>query len=109
MAKFRHMVDMERTPEEKAEQRIQNMYPPAIADMPDVPPGLCLRLTEVELAKLDIDDDCEVGDTIHLVAFAKVTSISKQDTTSGCRCSIELAIVSMTCEDEDDEAEGEEA
>jgi hypothetical protein len=105
MAKFRNMVSMKRTPEEKADARVENMYPPPIADMPDVPPGLCLCLTETELEKLSLSDECEVGDTIHLVALAEVTSISKTDTGAGCKCRIELAIVSLSCEDESDEAD----
>ena len=104
---FRHMVSMERTPEEKALERAENTYPQPISDMPDVPSGLCLSLTEVELSKLNLSDDAEVGDVIHLVAFAKVTSISKHDTSSGCKCRVELAIYELEVEDES--TEGEEA
>jgi hypothetical protein len=102
---FRHMVDMTRSPDEKAAERLRDSYPQPIADMPDVPPGLCLCLTNDELDKLDLDDDCEVGDTIHLVAFARVTSVSKQDTGNGSRVRIELAICQLSCEDEAEEAE----
>jgi hypothetical protein len=108
MAGFRHMVDMERSDEEKAASRMENMYPPALPDMPDVPPGLCICLTEAELEKLDLDDDAEIGDLLHLMCMAKVTSISKQDTGNGPKCRIELAIVMMSVENEDTEDEDED-
>lgn len=108
MAGFRRMVSMTRSPEEKAEQRLEDMMPPSILTMPDVPPGLCIVLTEKELAKLDLDDEAEVGDTIHLMALAKVTSIRKEDTSSGCTCRIELSITDLSVEDENDEGEEEE-
>lgn len=105
MAKFHKMVSMERTLEEKALERAKNEYPPPVLQMPDVPSGLCLCLTETELDKLDLEEECEVGDMIHLFAMARVTSISKQDTGDGPRCRIELAITDMAVEDEDTEVE----
>ena len=103
MAKFHRMVSLERSTEEKAEERAANTYPTPIADMPDVPYGLCINLTEVELAKLDIEDDMEVGDMIHLFCMARVTGISKNDTGAGCKCNVNLAITDMAVEDEDTE------
>jgi hypothetical protein len=98
VARFKHMVDMTRTDEEKTMERFGDMAPSI--DVPDVPYGLCICLTERELDKLDLDDDCEVGDFIHVFAMAKVTSVSKSDTGNGPKCRIELAIVSMELEDE---------
>ena len=104
---FVRMVSMERSPEEKAAERARDMFPPAIADMPDVPSGLCIRLTEVELEKLNLSDECDVGDMIHLSGMARVTSISKNETDNGCRCTIELSITDLAVEDEDEEATDE--
>lgn len=101
---FVRMVSMERTPEEKAEERVRDMYPPSIGDMPDVPPGLCIALTEVELEKLNLTDDAEVGDMIHISGMARVTSISKHETDNGCRCRVELSITDLAVEDEETEA-----
>lgn len=103
MAKFHRMVSLERSVEEKAEERAANMMPPAIASMPDVPYGLHISLTEVELEKLDLEDNPEVGDMIHLFAMARVTSVSKNETGDGCKCRVELAITDMAVEDEDTE------
>jgi hypothetical protein len=103
MSKFHRMVSLERTPEEKAEERLANSYPTPIADMPDVPYGLCINLTEVELAKLGLDLECDVGDMVHLFCMARVTGISKTDTASGCKCNVNLAITDMAVEDEDEE------
>ncbi len=103
MAGFRKMVSMERTVEEKIDASL-----PTIAAVPDVPYGLCISLTEVELEKLELDDDCEVGDMIDLRAMAKVTSVSKTDTGAGPKCRIELCITDLAIEDEDEEDEDEE-
>lgn len=107
MARFHKMVSMVRTPDEKLEQRERDSYPPAISAMPDVPYGLCISLTEVELEKLDLEDDCEVGDIIHLFAMAKVTSVSKRDTGDGCDCRVELSITDLAVEDESTETAAE--
>lgn len=104
---FVRMVDMTRSPEEKAEERARDMFPPAIMDMPDVPPGLCIVLTEVELEKLNLSDEAEVGDLIHISGMARLTSISKQETDAGCKCRLELAICMLAIEDEDEEATDE--
>lgn len=103
MSRFHKMVSMERTPEDKEEIAEEAM--PGPANVPDVPYGLCLCLTEQELEKLDLDDECEVGDMIHLFAMARVTSISKNDTGTGTKCRIELAVTDLAVEDEDDEEE----
>lgn len=111
MAAFRHMVSMARSPEEKAEDRARNEYPRPVSDMPDVPMGLCICLTETELSKLGIDPekiDCSVGDTCHIFALAKVTSVSKRDTGNGPECRLEMSLTDMAIEDEDEE-EAEDA
>ena len=100
--KMATMVDMRRSPEEKAEQHLKMMLPSSL-ETPDVAPGLCLCLTHEELAKLDLDDDCEVGDLIHLFAMAEVTAVSKNDRGSGKECRIELAVVAMRVENESTE------
>ena len=105
MAKFHKMVDMTRSPEEKSEERMKEILPSAIADVPDVPYGLCISLTETELEKLELECDCEIGDTIHLFALAKVTSVSKQDTTAGTKIRVELALTDVCVESEDEENE----
>lgn len=106
MAGFKRLISMERTDDEKMEARVAS-YSPSIADMPDVPAGLCICLTESELEKLDLDDDCEIGDMLHMMCMAKVTSISKQDSGSGAKIRIEMSIVMMSVEDESTEGTGE--
>lgn len=103
---FSKMVDMRRSPQEKKEV----MEGPAIADMPDYPYGLCISLGDEELEKLDLDcSDCESGDTIDLRAFAKVTSISKNDYNGKQTTRIELQIVQLAVESEDEEVEEEDS
>jgi len=104
MSRFHKMVDLTRSPKEKVEEAEASM-PSSIAYMPDVPYGLCISLTEVELEKLDLEENCDVGDLVHLFCMARVTSISKNETTDGCRCRIELSITNMAVEDEDNEEE----
>jgi hypothetical protein len=109
MAGFRNMVDMTLSPEEKAEERMRDIYPAPLADMPDVPPGLCIALTETELEKLDIDtDDCDVGDMIHVSGMARLTSKSINDSESGTRMRFELAFVFLSVEDENREYEDDD-
>lgn len=95
--KITSMVDMSLTTEERAEM----LSPPS----PRYPYGLCLSLCEDELEKLGLDDeDVEVGDMIHFMAMAKVTSVSSRDDESGPTCRIELQITNMSAaEDEDKE------
>lgn len=108
MASFSRMVDMTRSDAEKTQEHLDSMFPSAIANTPDVPHGLCICLTESELSKLDLDDDCEVGDLLHCNIMAKVTAISKNDNGNGAKCRIEMSIIFMAIEDESDEIPGEE-
>lgn len=101
MAGFHKMVSMARTPVEK-EEEVEEMASP-IAHVPDVPYGLCISLSEVELEKLGLPDDPEVGDMLHLVGMATVTSVSKHDHGSGPSCRVELCLGHMAVESEDDE------
>ena len=100
-----HMVDMSMSP---AEAQAENgPYP--VANAPRYPYGLQICLGPEEIAKLDLDDeDCCVGDILHIHAFAKVTSYSKRDTESGSDTRIELVLAFMEVEDEDDENEDDE-
>lgn len=94
---FHHMVDMARTSAEQAEEVAEIERPMA----PEYPYGLCIALTEAELEKLGLDDSCDIGDTIHFIAMARVTGVSKRE--DGCR--IELQIEQMDAENEDEEAQ----
>ena len=99
MARIPAMVDLRRTPAENAE-----VSPPMGMSPPAYPWGLCISLTEVELEKLSLPDDMEVGDMIHMHCMAKVTSVSKTDNEStGPCCRVELQITNMVSEDEDEE------
>lgn len=108
---FRKMVDMARS-QSDIKKELAN-YPSPVSDAATYPYGLCLSLDEEILDKLEIDGDCEVGDMIHLVAMARVTSCSESERetadgkkTSSCR--IELQITSMGVENESTESDGEE-
>jgi hypothetical protein len=102
---FKRMVSMERTDAEKAAERIRDEYPPAISNMPDVPYGLCIRLTEIELDKMgvELDEDVRVGDVIHISGMAKVTAVKVEDTSGGRKECLELAITDLAVEDEETE------
>ena len=84
--------------------------PPEAPSAPTYPYGLCLALSEDELEKLGLDGDLpKVGMMIHLVAMAKVTSVSQneRETTDGGKkncCRVELQITHLATENEDDEA-----
>lgn len=74
----------------------------------EYPYGLCIRLTEKELEKLDLCDDVEVGDFLHGAFMAKVTSVSSHSHEGGKGMNIELQIVAMAIEDESTEFEDED-
>ena len=90
------MTDMANVEEDDTDYEPQTM--PARV----YPYGLCLSLTEKELAKLDLEQP-QVGDMIHLFAMAKVTAVSQNETTDGTCCRVELQITHLGAEGEDDE------
>ena len=73
------------------------------------PFGLCIHLNADDLERLGLEADCEVGDFLHGMFFAKVTSL----THHGGGSRVELQITHLALEDEstetgeDDEGEGE--
>ena len=77
-------------------------------DKPIYPYGLSICLTQNELEKLEVDySDWQVGDLFHLMAMAKITSISEHETEGGKNCRVEMQIVALSGENED--LEGEES
>jgi len=63
------------------------------------PVHICL--CEPELDKMDLEADCERGDTIHLVGTLRLESTSDSDFGGKRAC---LQIVELACEDESGEA-----
>jgi hypothetical protein len=100
------LVDMGLTEEESKEN-----IPAAGATPkgPRFPYGLCISLDEQSLNKLiDHDDMPEVGDRIHFMAFAKVTSVSSNQMEGGEeQRRVELQITEMSFEDENREEPGD--
>ena len=95
------LVDMRKTAEEKAEDMM-----PMLGSVNEYPYGLCIRLTQDELDKLDVDHtDWEIGDIFDLRAMARVTSVSENETEAGKHCCVELQIVMLGAESESEEAE----
>lgn len=68
--------------------------------MPQYPYGTQLCLNSQTLEKLDLPDDCKVGDSIVFECRAKVTSTSDSD-TGGRR--VELQITHIGVDDDEDE------
>lgn len=111
---FQSMVDMAKSPAEVKSDMAT--MPVAVSEgakpsVPVYPYGLCISLSEDELAKLGLDGDLpEVGEMIHLAAMAKVTSVSESEreesdgTKTKC-CRVELQITHLATENEDDEVE----
>lgn len=95
-------TDMAKTPEE-----IQEDVSPLSTEVNRYPYGLRITLTKDEIDKLDVDHtDWEVGDVFHLHAFAKVVSISSNETEGGEDCTVQLQITHLAGpEDEDEENE----
>ena len=116
---FQSMVDMAKSPEEIKEDMPSTVAMPGKSSGPKVPVypyGLCISLTENELEKMGMDaaDLPEVGDMIHLMAMAKVTSVSQNESVdkdggkTQC-CRIELQITHLATENENEEDARDEA
>ena len=105
MEHMKHMVDMAKSPLEA----VKDMMPsPDNASV--YPYGLCIRLTQDELEKLDVDHaDWQVGDIFHLHALGKVTSISSHEREGGNNCCVEIQLTHLSGESEDAENEEEES
>jgi hypothetical protein len=104
---FRSFVDMRRTPEEKGEEVAERMGMSTM-DISDYPPGLSFCLDETDLEKLDIEDDCEVGDLIHVAVMARVTSVSKRQVNGQEKCRVELQGEQVSIENETTETPDED-
>lgn len=70
---------------------------------PIYPYGLQLCFGSEQLERLNLEDDCEVGDMVHIFAIAKVVSVNKRDTTDGPKTSVDLQITHIATESEDAE------
>lgn len=101
MYKLPQMADMAMDKEEREQDAMPLSVPSRI-----YPWGLSLSLTEKELEKLDVDyEDWSVGDMFHLFAFAKITSISRNETDQGECCRVEMQIEQLAGASEDAENE----
>ncbi len=75
---------------------------------------MCLRLEDEVLQKLGLEGDLpEVGEMVHIVGMAKVTSASEReeimpDGSKQRRCCVELQVTHLAAEDEDRETTLEE-
>jgi hypothetical protein len=76
------------------------------ANTEEYPYGLRLDLSDAELEKLGLDD-LQVGDTVHLMAFAKVCSTHEHADGEGSSAHCCLQVTHMKAEVEDDEDEEE--
>ncbi len=69
------------------------------------PYNLCISLTNDELEKLGLDacdEDCKVGNYVHIVAIAEIVGIHKTDTGDGEKHNLNLQITHMQVCDSDD-------
>lgn len=92
------MTDMRRTDAEKEAAIMPMEYQEA-----DYPYGLKICLTTDELQKLDMEDGVEVGDYLHLHAFARVTSVSENEVNGVATKRVELTLTHIEAESEDEE------
>lgn len=105
------MVNMAYTPKEIKEQNQPCVA--GVASGPSYPWGLSISLGTEQLQKLDLPSTAQVGDTIHLFCFAKITSISQRETENengdaSADNRVELQITDVAVEDEDEENEEED-
>jgi hypothetical protein len=99
---FENMVDMKKSPMEM-EGKAVSMPQESV-----YPYGLSITLDTETLQKLGLDcgdEECQVGNYLHLNALAEVTGYHKSDTGSGEQHTLNLQITHLSLEDSD---EGEE-
>lgn len=98
-------VSMKKTPDDLAEEKAENMvggdYPRDL-----YPYGLCISLCEEELEKLELSDQVDTGDLIHLNAIGRVTSVNKRETDQGQKVRVEIQLTDIALEEEAHEEEG---
>jgi len=102
------MVDMQHSIEDLRKE-YDGLSDEELNRLPKYPTGLCIYFGNDELEKLDLDSsDVEVGDMIHLFCMARVTSVSKKETSDGEHQRIELQITHIADENESEEDEEED-
>lgn len=105
MARVMKMVDMARSPDE-VKKDMAHYAAPALSDEPQYPWGLCISLCDEELKKLQLDTDCEVGDTVLLRATAEVKDVGESKQADGSvRHRLELQITNLAVIDPEEMAE----
>lgn len=98
-----NMVSFART----AEERMDSMMPSMLSDMPDSDMCICLR--DHVLEKLDLADDPERGDILHLMVLVKVNGVHKDAGGVSINCEIVGGRVENEMhESADEEDEGED-
>lgn len=100
------MVSLAQSPE-----KVKETMPAIVADKsegPTYPWGACLRFSNEEIAKLKLEG-AQVGDTIHVFALGKVTSVSASARENNESQSIEIQLTDMAAENEDRENEEEDS
>ncbi len=90
------LVSMELSEDEK----MGTAMPMEMPERPEYPYGLRICLTGIELAKLGLAPDCEVGDCIDIRAFGEVTSISTDSGQGGSNCRVEIQLQKLALENE---------
>lgn len=96
---LRKLISMARSVEE-----IKDAASPLAMEASKYDWGLTLRFSQETLEKLNLDtDDVEVGDLLHMICMAEVTSVSKHDSGDGERCCVELQLTHIGIENESTE------
>lgn len=101
------LVSMERTDDEKIDAI--TCGPMSVKDQPDYPWGLRVNLDEGSIQKLEaagLEGAPEVGDYVDLRCFARVTSVSSNETDAGPKRCYELQIEQIALENETTERVG---
>jgi hypothetical protein len=104
MKTFPGMVDLARTEADKAKDSPMGLVTPSVSDLPDYDYGLNISFNKETLEKLDLDEDCHVGDYICIHAFAKVTGLNQPPgADKPDRVNLVLTHVCASDDDEDEE------
>lgn len=105
MRTFPAMVDMKRDVSDKiGEMGRDGLMMSGLSDLPDYDCGLCISFNKESLSKLNLDSGVNVGDYLHIHAFAKVTGVNMQAGSDEID-RVSLCLTNIAAEDEDEEGE----
>ncbi len=82
------------------QEQKDEMSAPQPCPTPKYPYSLCISFDQDMLDRLDLDNDCNVGDSLTMAVQAKVTCVNQTETDEGVRMRVEMQITDIALPEE---------